>query len=316
MVLIFCITLFIYLHVHFHLKINDDLEFYSIDTPTKDKLEEICDLRQPIKFNFNNDFFNNLFNLENLTNNYKSFEFKIRNTQNLDNINDICLPLSLESTKKLFETDKLSSFYTENNDDFIEDSEIYKMIEKNDSFLKPYMNSLTKYDLLSGSFNTTTPLRYHLNYRNYFLVTNGEIKIKICPPKNKKNLNIIHDYYNLEFRSNDDIWNDTNNNNINKIKFMEITAKKGEIIFIPAYWWYSIKFMKNSFVTVFYYQTYMNSITISPHYFLKLLQSQNTVHKINKNEFIEENKFENKKDNVLMISSNNEKNTNNINISR
>jgi hypothetical protein len=49
---IFCIVLFIYLHVQFHLKTSEDLEMYEVEQPSKDKLEEICDLRQPVLFDF------------------------------------------------------------------------------------------------------------------------------------------------------------------------------------------------------------------------------------------------------------------------
>ena len=49
---IFCLVLFIYLHVYFHLKTGEELEVYEIDQPSKDKLEEICDIRQPIIFEF------------------------------------------------------------------------------------------------------------------------------------------------------------------------------------------------------------------------------------------------------------------------
>ena len=52
-ILIFCIVLFLYLHIYFHLKTSEDLEVYDIDKPSKDKLEEICDIRQPVRFEFN-----------------------------------------------------------------------------------------------------------------------------------------------------------------------------------------------------------------------------------------------------------------------
>ena len=38
---IFCLVLFIYLHIQFHLKKSNDLEMYEIDQPSKEKLEEI-----------------------------------------------------------------------------------------------------------------------------------------------------------------------------------------------------------------------------------------------------------------------------------
>ena len=52
--IIFIIVLFLYLHITFQLKVNNDLEILEIDEPTKGQLEEICDLRQPILFNLNN----------------------------------------------------------------------------------------------------------------------------------------------------------------------------------------------------------------------------------------------------------------------
>ena len=55
--LIFCIVLFIYIHICFYLKTSDDLEVYEIEQFSKSKLEDICDLRQPVVFNnFNGDF--------------------------------------------------------------------------------------------------------------------------------------------------------------------------------------------------------------------------------------------------------------------
>ena len=49
---IFCLVLFIYLHIQFHLKTGEDLEMYEIEQPSKEKLEEICDVRQPVLFDF------------------------------------------------------------------------------------------------------------------------------------------------------------------------------------------------------------------------------------------------------------------------
>ena len=51
---IFCIILFLYLHIQFHLKTSDELEIYEVDQASKDKMEEICDLRQPVLFDIEN----------------------------------------------------------------------------------------------------------------------------------------------------------------------------------------------------------------------------------------------------------------------
>ena len=53
--LIFCLVLFIYLHVNYHLKTSNDLEIFEVDDGSKDKLEEIFEMRQPTIFDFEND---------------------------------------------------------------------------------------------------------------------------------------------------------------------------------------------------------------------------------------------------------------------
>ena len=73
-ILIFCIVLFLYLHIYFHLKTSEDLEVYDIDKPSKDKLEEICDLRQPVRFEFNNDGFLATCNRSNILDTYGAFD--------------------------------------------------------------------------------------------------------------------------------------------------------------------------------------------------------------------------------------------------
>jgi len=44
-ILVFCIVLFLYLHIQFHLKRSNDLEVYEIDQPSKQRLEEVCDMK-------------------------------------------------------------------------------------------------------------------------------------------------------------------------------------------------------------------------------------------------------------------------------
>ena len=53
--IVFCIVLFFYIHVHFHVKTSNDLEVYDVIKPSKEKMEELCDLRQPITMKFENN---------------------------------------------------------------------------------------------------------------------------------------------------------------------------------------------------------------------------------------------------------------------
>ena len=59
------------------------------------------------------------------------------------------------------------------------------------------------------------------------------------------------------------------------MKTLEISVNKGNALYIPAYWWYSIQFNKNCSISVFQYRTYMNTVAISPQLGMRLLQSQN-----------------------------------------
>ena len=73
---IFCLVLFIYLHIQFHLKTGEDLEMYEVDQPSKEKLEEICDLRQPVLFDFECNKIIETTSRDYITRNFNAFEIK------------------------------------------------------------------------------------------------------------------------------------------------------------------------------------------------------------------------------------------------
>lgn len=275
---VFCLILFIYLHVHFHCKTSDDLEIYEIDQASKDKLEEICDLRQPVLFDFDNDKIMQHSCRTNVLKQYHAFEIKIRNTQdtNFDE-SEMYMPLPLHSSVKLFNEDKNGHYFSENNAEMLNDTGIIKHFQHNDEFIRPYMVSNCQYDIMMGSENTQTPFRYELNYRNYFLVTEGTIRIKMAPPKSTKYLHTVYDYENFEFRSPIHPWTPQQEymSDFDKIKCLEVVLTAGKTIQIPAYWWYSIQFSKDASVSCFRYKTYMNNLAILPYIAMHGLQLQN-----------------------------------------
>lgn len=139
------------------------------------------------------------------------------------------------------------------------------------------------YDMVSASQNTETPLQYNVNYRNFYLVTHGKIKIKLIPPKSARYLYSTDDYENFEFRSPLNPWEIQRQYkaDFDKIKTLEIELIPGKIVYIPAYWWYSIKFLESlTTVCTFKYRTYMNTIAILPKLCMKTLQRQNTKREI------------------------------------
>ena len=274
--LIFCLVLFFYLHIQFHLKQSDDLEMYELDNASKDKLEEICDIRQPVLFEFDSQKIIETTNKTYLYSNYHSFDMKIRSHLQKDE-EDLYIPLPLHITVKLLEEDQKSAYFTENNMDFLQETGVIKNIQYNDGFIRPYMVSNYFYDILMGSKDTITPLRYEINYRNYFLMTQGTAQIKLLPPKFTKYLYPNYDYDSFEWSSPFNIWNiqPEYKADFDKIKSLEFTLTKGKTLYIPAYWWYSIKFSKDASITCFKYRTYMNNLAISPYLFMYALQSQN-----------------------------------------
>jgi len=285
---VFCIMLFFYLHIQFHLKTSDDLEIYEIDQASKDKMEEICDLRQPVLFDLpsveDGEKIINTTNKQFLLDNYPVFEIKIRDKNDSNLESDMCVPLPLHVATKLFGEDTNSTYFSEGNMDFLQETGAIKNMSYNDEFLRPSLVSNCYYDVLMGSTNVETPFRYDLNYRNYYMVTQGSIKVKLSPPKSSKYLYPINDYENFEFKSPVNPWDPQTKYraDFDKIKCLEIVLTPGRFLYIPAYWWHTFKFEENTSVSCFKYRTYMNNIAISPKIFMYALQNQNVERKIAK----------------------------------
>ena len=274
---IFCLILFLYLHIHFHVKTSNDLEVFELDMASKDKLDEICDLRQPVLLDFEKPEILEKLRLPSLLQTYHAFEIKVRNTKDPDVQSDLYMPIPLHAAKKLFQEDKCGLYISERNSDFLQETGVKKHMQYNDEFIRPPMVSSCNYDLLFGSECATTPFRYELNYRNFFAVTEGKITMKLSPPQNSKYLYPNRDYEQFEFRSPVDPWNVQPNYkaDFDKMKCLEVILTPGKMIYVPAYWWYTIRFEKNSSVACFRYRTYINTIAIVPHIAMHALQLQN-----------------------------------------
>jgi hypothetical protein len=287
---IFCLVLFIYLHIQFHLKTSNDLEMYEVDQPSKDKLEEICDIRQPVLFDFDSEKIVETSSKSYISNNYNAFEVKIRNVREEDPNVELYIPLPLHAAVKLFDEDKTATYFSENNKEFLEETGVIKNLKYNDEFLRPYMVSNCNYDIMMGSNRVCTPFRYEINYRNFFLLTEGSAQIKIAPPHSTKYLYPIYDYENFEFRSPVDPWSPQPkySADFDKMKCLEFTLVPGKTLFIPAYWWYSIKFNSNTSISCFHYRTYMNNAAILPYIGMHALQIQNVKRNVVKKASIKE----------------------------
>jgi hypothetical protein len=135
-----------------------------------------------------------------------------------------------------------------------------------------------KYDLLMGSINSVTQLKYSINSRNLLYVSYGKVEVTLCPPKDYKYLHVKKNYETLEFYSEINIFDVEPKyyNDFNKVKFLRIQLVPNQILLIPPYWFYSIKFMESKTI-VWYntYRTYAGSLAIIPELFMQLLQQDN-----------------------------------------
>jgi hypothetical protein len=287
--LIFCLSLFLYLHICFHIKTSNDLEVYDVDNLSKDKLEEVCDLKQPVIFNYNDNNIINIFNNTNIKNTYGAFDIKLRDVKKELTDNELLyVNINFNNLMNIFEnknTNKDSSFFTENNLDFLEETGLIKVLKLNDLYLRPYLLLHCNYDVQTGEENAQTPFKYELYYRHYMLVTSGTVRVKLSPPKYKKNLYVNNDYENFEFKSEINPW-DVNyqyKSEFDKVKCLEVELTTGQMLYIPPYWFYSIEFGKNSMICNFKYQTYMSSLCILPQLAINVLQNHNIEKKYIKN---------------------------------
>jgi hypothetical protein len=199
--------------------------------------------------------------------------------------------LPLQSANKLLKSDTHSSYFTEHNHDFVEDANLYQFFHANYEFIKPPTTVITKYDIMMGSSGAYTPLRFHKDCRRFISTLSGKITIKMTPYKSSKYLSPVNDYENYEFRSQVNVWAPQKKykSDVSKLKFLEFDVMPGFMLYIPPYWWYSIKFSdgQDTIVSGFTYNTMMNCITNIPNWALYYLQQHNTKTRIAKTIAIE-----------------------------
>lgn len=287
-ILIFIIVMFLYVHIIEHYRKSQDLEIYEMDYVNNQQFQEVCDIKQPVLFEFKQfepELFDEL-NLETISGQTKD-DIKIIDANDywksdIDTIDYIALPF--QSGHKLIESDSNSHFFTENNETFMEENGFAKKIQVVDSYFKPYGTVQTYCDLIFGSKRAYTPLRYHTDYRKLICVSSGKIQIKMTPWRSEQYLHPVKDYEKYEFRSPVNVWNTQKQylHEMDKIKFLEFDVSAGYVFCVPAYWWYSIKYSDEADTCAFVctYNTVVNCIANSPDIIMYLLQQQNITKKM------------------------------------
>ena len=116
-----------------------------------------------------------------LDDNYGVFDIQVRDVTNKDENSELYLPFLLKEAINIFSQDKNEKYISEKNQDFLKETGAVKNYNYNDAFLRPPLVSKCIYDFMTGSIGSKTPLRYNLNYRNFYYVTSGKINIKLIP---------------------------------------------------------------------------------------------------------------------------------------
>lgn len=269
LVIVFTIVLLLYIHFLHQYKVSEDLEIYQIDYKTNANLQETCELKQPIIFSRGKTLaipdlhrFTQLLQLKD-TRDYRD-----------DNLMVDSIEMPCNHMFKLLNMDKEGHFFSENNETFIEECGLRKKIAEIDSELMPKHCIQTKYDLFLGSINTCTPLRYHVNTRKYIYVTQKSIKMRMISWKYSKYLQERQDYLNFEFKSDVNVWEESEV--MNHVQFIEFDVPCEHIIYIPSFWWYSIQYVELNTVAVEYnYTSLSNKVAFLDRWMKHFLQRQN-----------------------------------------
>ena len=239
--LIACILIIIaYVHIRFHLKTNNELEVHEIRKPTKKVFEEICDYRQPVKMALGDE-------LSKIGDLFVGM-IHIRNVEQKPSY----VSVDAETAERIFDQDKRKRYISERNTKQGGGSA--------DTFLRPPLCAFHQYDLLRGSAGAATPFRYELYYRHFLYVAEGAVKVRLATPNTGDLLKVTKDADIFEYRSDEDPWAPSE-----AFRTKELTLSKGDLLYVPAYWWYSVKYADvGDLVYAFKYHTYASACSIIP----------------------------------------------------
>ena len=285
--LIFVVVLFMYIHIMNQYKRSEELEIYETDYTTNLHMNDVCEIKQPVLFNIDAvvpALFQDI--TPQTMARFSSHDIRLKDVRDYykteDSVDSVLLPL--HTTIQLIESDTTSFLFSENNYNFLDESGLLQKIQYLDGMLKPPMTVSSNYDIMFGSCNVSTPLRYHTDTRRYLCVTSGKIRVKMTPWKSSKYLHPYKDFENYEFRSmvHPESPSSEHASDFDKVNFIDFEVKQGYLLYIPSYWWYSITYLDepSTFVCSVTYNTVINHLANMPDLLLYFLQQQNITKKV------------------------------------
>lgn len=239
--LVFIIVFVLYIHIQDQWKKSEDLEVYEMDYSTKEHLQTVCAMKQPVLFAlpFSHEFSPDVTK-DSLTSDSESRGAEIpvwdvREYGVRDSVDPLWL--SYGSFYNLAKSDPKGHFYTRKNQEWLESATSSNHRDV-DAYVRPPLTVYSQYELLKGAEGAHTPGAYHMDDRQYFFVTKGKISVRMTPWRSGRFLDAVADYDNYEFFSRTDFWSCDSK----EIRWLDFEVVEGYVLFIPAWWWYSIRF--------------------------------------------------------------------------
>jgi hypothetical protein len=266
-VVLFVVVLLFYLNLMQEYKIGQDLDVYELDYQNAEQLNKTCQNKQPVVFRMDqgeviaDSHFINTIHPALLAEKYgKEDVLWSSSHQAGENV-----PIPLEKAIMVRHDEMF-----ENNHDFIMDLPIHHYFQSIDPFLRPFGAIQTEYDFAFGNY---TRLRHH-QHHSYFVYAVGEdLDIKITPYKNivaKQGLASDGYIYPDPDKNQETLlncWGATSDEEEPDITFLNVSVPAGYCLFLPPYWWFSIRQNKSDagqgWMAVFKYDTVMGKVVHS-----------------------------------------------------
>lgn len=262
-IIVFICVLFLYIHIYYHLKTNNDIDVIDADYCSFDYLQEICDYRQPVLFTLQ---FKTL--PSDMTELFGLYNIQIQKEKNKQL--SVTTNISLSEYNKEHKKEIVSC----KNYDFLTETALIQKLQLLDHYIRPKTTVKSMYDLYFAHPNTYSKLEYNLSYRTYLRIEKGKGKIVLIPPMYKKYLYPEDDIRSFSFTSPINPWNVQKEytHGFSRVKSIEKEICKGDVVFIPAYWYFSIHFTEDTMITKYNYWTSMNILSVIPTLILSSFQ--------------------------------------------
>ena len=109
-----------------------------------------------------------------------------------------------------------------------------------------------------GFDQTKTSLHYDTDYYNVLGVIEGEKEVFFIHPKERENIYQMKRSYPGSSWSYVDLWDPDYQKYpfFKKVKIMKITLKRGDLLFIPPYWWHAVRNKGKTVAFTYHYYTF------------------------------------------------------------